>query len=82
MRYVLDHTVLFDLNPWHLIWVALMLLIVWICYRKLRKLRDIRDSLKHEITSEGAEVALEAVPEELSTDELNADRQVAADSRV
>ena len=81
MRYVIDHTVLFDMNPWHLIWVALMAAVIWICLKKIKKLREIRDALKHELSSESAEVALEPVPEGLSTEELNAARQEAAEDR-
>ena len=81
MRYLLDHTVLFDLNPWHLLWVVLLAAVIWICSRKIKKLRDIRDSLQHEVSSGSAETALEAVPEELSTEGLNADRLEAAENR-
>lgn len=76
MSFILNHTVFFRFYLPHIFAILLLLVVIFIVWRKLKKLKKIKADLEHEVSSASAEVALEATPDEISTDVVNEARDV------
>ena len=77
MSFLLSHTVFYRFNAGHLLAVLFLLVLAFICWRSLKKMKREKMDLEHELSSSSAEVALEPTPDAVSTDEVNAARKKA-----
>ena len=75
MSFLLSHTVFFGFRTWYLLAILFLLVLILACWRSLKKMKQEKMDLEHELSSSSAEVALEPTPDAVSTDEVNAARK-------
>lgn len=81
MSYLIEHTVLYDLHWLHLTALIVLAVVIFFTVRNLKKMREIRNDLEHELSSGSAEVALEKVPDEVSSEDTLKARKKAKEDR-
>ena len=74
MRYLLDHTVFFEANPWYIIPFIIMVATLVYCFTKMRKMKKEAMELRAKLSSDIADVAFnEPMMEHTIEDEAPAD---------
>lgn len=60
MRFLIDHTVLYDLNWWHLLAVLFLVVAIIVYIKKVRKMKDEEEDLENQISSLQADEIVKA----------------------
>lgn len=76
MRYLIEHTVLYNLHEatmvWHLLAVLVLLVVVFICHKNVKKMKDEEETLENQLSSQLADTAVAAPGANVSSEPASA----------